>query len=92
MATIFDDRMRDVIAWKLCTIMKADDVADTLTLALTASGCNQTHVIHKPAVLSDNGSSCIASDLADRLRDRGTDHVRGVPLHPRTQGSFEHSH
>ena len=28
--------------------MKAEDVTDTLELALTASGCNQAHVQHKP--------------------------------------------
>jgi len=34
-----------------------EDVTDTLDLALQASGCDQVHVIHKPRLLSDNGSS-----------------------------------
>ncbi len=38
--------------WKLCTNMRAEDVTDTLDLALQASGCDQVHVIHKPRLLS----------------------------------------
>jgi len=44
--------------------MKAVDVTDTLELALEASGCNNATVIQKPRLLSDNGSSYVASDLA----------------------------
>ena len=38
LSTILDDFSRYIIAWKLCTTMKAEDVTDTLELALTASG------------------------------------------------------
>ena len=41
LSTILDDFSRYIIAWKLCTTMKAEDVTDTLELALTASGCEQ---------------------------------------------------
>jgi hypothetical protein len=40
--------------------MKAEDVTDTLELALKASGCDQAKVVHKPRLLSDNGSSHIS--------------------------------
>lgn len=43
LSTILDDFSRYVIAWKLCTTMKAEDVTDTLQLALTASGCDEAH-------------------------------------------------
>ena len=33
LSTILDDFSRYIIAWKLCTTMKADDVTDTLKLA-----------------------------------------------------------
>jgi putative transposase len=59
LSTILDDFSRYVIAWKLCTTMKAEDVTDTLEMALTASGCGQAHVRHRPRLLSDNGSSDI---------------------------------
>ena len=35
LSTILDDFSRYIIAWKLCTTMKAEDVTDTLELALT---------------------------------------------------------
>ena len=65
LSTVLDDYSRYVIAWKLCTIMKADDVTATLKLALKASGCDRANVIHKPRLLSDNGLSYISGDLAE---------------------------
>ena len=50
------------------------------------------NVVHRPRLLSDNGSSYIASDLADCLEDQGMKHVRGAPLHPQTQGKIERWH
>ena len=38
LSTILDDYSRYIISWKLCTNMKAEDVTDTLDLALQASG------------------------------------------------------
>jgi hypothetical protein len=72
LSTILDDYSRYIIAWKLCTTMRADDVTDTLELALVASGCDSAKVVHKPRLLSDNGSSYISSDLAEWLKDRGS--------------------
>jgi putative transposase len=92
LSTILDDFSRYIIAWKLCTTMKAEDVTATLELALEASGCDQAHVRHKPRLLSDNGSSYIAGDLADWLGDRKMTHVRGAPYHPQTQGKIERWH
>ena len=79
LSTILDDFSRYVIAWKLCTSMRAEDVTDTLQLALQASGCDRASVVHKPRLLSDNGSSYIATDLADWLHHNGMQHVRGAP-------------
>lgn len=72
--------------------MKTTDVTDTLDLALEASGCDQATVLHKPRLLSDNGSSYISGELADWLQDRQMDHVRGAPYHPQTQGKIERWH
>jgi transposase InsO family protein len=69
--------------------MKAEDVTDTLQLALAASGCDQARVIHKPRLLSDNGSSYVSADLTEWLDDNGMRHVRGAPHHPQTQGKIE---
>ena len=92
LSTILDDFSRYIIAWKLCTAMKAEDVTDTLELALKASGCDQAKVVHKPRLLSDNGSSYISGDLAEWLDDRSMEHVRGAPYHPQTQGKIERWH
>ena len=92
LSTILDDFSRYIVAWKLCTTMKASNVTDTLTLALEASGLDSMNVVHRPRLLSDNGSSYIAGDLADWLEKKGMDHVRGAPLHPQTQGKIERWH
>jgi putative transposase len=44
--------------------MRAEDVTATLDLALNASGLDRATAIHQPRLLSDNGSSYIAADLA----------------------------
>ena len=67
LSTILDDFSRYVIAWKLCTTMKAEDVTDTLQLALEASELDKANVVHRPRLLSDNGASYIAGDLAEWL-------------------------
>ena len=92
LSTILDDFSRYIIAWKLCTTMKAEDVTDTLDLALKASGLQQANVLHRPRLLSDNGSSYISGDLATWLKDRDIQHVRGAPYHPMTQGKIERWH
>jgi transposase InsO family protein len=92
LSTILDDYSRYIVAWKLCTTMKAGDVTDTLDLALEASGCSSATVQHKPRLLSDNGSSYISGDLAVWLDDQGMDHIRGAPNHPQTQGKIERWH
>ena len=92
LSTILDDYSRYIIAWKLCTTMKADDVTETLEWALKASGCDSANVIHKPRLLSDNGASYISGDLANWLEDQGMDHVWGAPYHPQTQGKIERWH
>ena len=92
LSTILDDYSRYIITWKLCTSMKAEDVTNTLGLALKASGCDRARVRHKPRLLSDNGASYISGDLAEWLQDKGMSHVRGAPYHPQTQGKIERWH
>jgi putative transposase len=74
------------------TAFPATSVTETLELALEASGCDQAEVIHKPRLLSDNGSSYISGDLADWLEGHAMKHVRGAPYHPQTQGKIERWH
>ena len=92
LSTVLDDFSRYIIAWKLCTTMRAQDVTDTLDLAPAASGCDQARIVHKPRLLSDNGSSYVSSDLAEWLDAQNMGHVRGAPYHPQTQGKIERWH
>jgi transposase InsO family protein len=92
LSTVLDDYSRYIIAWKLCTTMKAEDVTETLQQALQASGADQATMAHKPRLLSDNGSSYISADLADWLKDQDMRHIRGAPYHPQTQGKIERWH
>src|SRR5467141_2221421 len=92
LSTILDDFSRYIIAWKLCTTMKTEDVTDTLQLALIASGCDQARVVHKPRLLSDNGPSYISGELAEWLDEQDMAHVRGAPNHPQTHGKIERWH
>ena len=54
--------------------MKAQDVTDTLDLALAKSGLDQVNVGHRPRLLSDNGASYISGDLAEWLDDKKIEH------------------
>ena len=92
LSTILDDYSRYIIAWKLCSTMKSEDVTDTLNLALVASGCDRVTVHHRPRLLSDNGPCYIAGELAQWLQDRDMDHIHGAPNHPQTQGKIERWH
>jgi putative transposase len=73
LSTVLDDFSRYIIAWKLCTTMRAE-------------------VLHKPKLLSDNGPSYIAGELAEWIEAHDMSHVRGAPLHPQTQGKIERWH
>ena len=72
--------------------MKAEDVTDTLELALQASGLDQINVAHRPRLLSDNGPSYVSVELAAWLEKQDMPHIRGAPYHPMTQGKIERWH
>ena len=72
--------------------MKAEDVKDTLDLALATASLDQGAVAHRPRLLSDNGSSYIAEELASYLAGKGMGHVRGAAYRPQTQGKIERWH
>src|SRR5438067_2333286 len=92
LSTVLDDFSRYIVAWKLCATMKAEDVTSTLERALLASGLHQAGLTQRPRLLSDNGSSYIAGDLAKWLDERKIKHLRGAPYHPMTQGKIERWH
>ena len=65
------DFSRYVVAWRLGPTMCSSDVTATLDQALTASGLDHITAAHWPRLLSDNGSSYAADDLARWLEHKG---------------------
>src|SRR6202020_963088 len=92
LSTVLDDFSRFIVAWRLGPTMCASDVTATLDRALAASGLDRVNVAHRPRLLSDNGASYVAGDLANWLEEKGMQHVRGAPYHPQTQGKIERWH
>ncbi len=92
LSSVLDDFSSYIVAWKLCTTMKAEDVTSTLELALQASGLDQVNMAHRPRLLSDNGPSYVSVELAAWLDKQDMPHIRGAPYHPMTQGKIERWH
>jgi len=80
LSTVLDDFSRYIVAWKLCTSMRAEDVAATLEAALRARDLDQAKPSDRPRLLSANGSSYIAGDLVKWLNDRNIKHLLPSPL------------
>src|SRR3546814_5188396 len=74
------------------SIHAALPISETLDLALAAPGGDSATVLHKPRLLSDNGPSYIAGELAEYIEANKMSHVRGAPMHPQTQGKIERWH
>jgi putative transposase len=72
--------------------VKFAEFTATLKMALDAAGLDKTKVLHRPRLLSDNGSSYFSDDLAKWLERHNMAHVRGAPYHPMTQGKIERWH
>src|SRR3546814_3039407 len=71
---------------------RTDTLFPYTPLFRSASGCDSATVLHKPRLLSDNGPSYIAGELAEYIEARKMSHVRGAPMHPQTQGKIERWH
>ena len=66
--------------------MCASDVTATLDQALAASGLDRATVEHRPRLLSDNGSSYVANDLAAWLRTRALSMYAALRITRRPRG------
>lgn len=92
LSTVMDDYSRYIISWKLFSSMTANDVKQTLDMAVEKTSVSNVHVRHRPRLLSDNGSCYISGELKRYLEEHGIGHVRGAPYHPMTQGKIERYH
>jgi transposase InsO family protein len=92
LCTVMDDYSRYIIAWKLYTSMTATDVKDLLEIAVAKTGVEEVNVVHRPRLLSDNGSAFVSEELKKYLEDKGMTQTHGAPYHPQTQGKLERYH
>ena len=92
LCTILDDFSRYILAWRLSTNMAANDVEETLQLALNEVDVTRVKVKHRPRLLSDNGPAFLSQALKEYLKRYRLQHIRGAPYHPMTQGKIERYH
>jgi len=92
LSTVMDDYSRYILAWRLCQTMMAEDVKKTLDMAIETTGVEHVHVVHRPRLLSDNGSAYVSKELKRYLEVNEIRHIRTKPYHPMTQGKIERYH
>jgi putative transposase len=92
LSTVLDDHSRYILAYTLSPTMNAQDVENTLNIALKKAEIDRVKVYHKPRLLSDNGPAYHSADLAKFLKERRIRHIHGAPYHPMTQGKIERWH
>ena len=92
LSTVLDDYSRRILSWKLFTTMNAEDVQESLDMAIAETGTDQIIVKHRPRLLSDNGPCYVSGELKKYLKTQEMDHTRGAPYHPQTQGKIERYH
>jgi putative transposase len=72
--------------------MAATDVQETLEIALAKAKLDRVRVRHRARLLSDNGPCYVSGELRKFLEQKQTEHTRGAPYHPMTQGKIERYH
>ena len=92
LSTVMDDYSRYIIAWQLCKNMKAEDVKETLDMAIEKTGVEHVRVVQRPRLLSDNGACFISHELKKYLESHEIRHIRTKVYHPMTQGKIERYH
>lgn len=82
---VVDDVTRECLAAVPDTSISGRRVVRELTALIERRG--------KPGmIVSDNGLSYIAGELAEYIEANRMSHVRGAPFHPQTQGKIERWH
>ena len=61
--SVLDDHSRKILAWKLCTSMKAEDFSDVVEMACEFTGLDNVPIENRAKLVSDNGSALISKGL-----------------------------
>jgi len=72
-----------------CAVRNNRDVTETFDMTLEALGCDQTRLLHKLRLLSDNAYSYSFIEAADRLSVQQAGHVCDDPCHPQTRDKIK---
>ena len=70
LSTVLANFLRYIITWKLCTMMRAEDVTDTLDLALNPSGCDRATVFLSCTCDPRSAAKTLLSGLTLQTRAR----------------------
>lgn len=89
LSTVMDDYSRFILSWSLSPTMRTEDAEQTIKLALDFTGLSKEEA---PKLLSDNGSSYISEQFKEFLEERDLAYIRGILIHPQTQGKIERYH
>lgn len=92
LSTVLDDFSRYIIAWKLCTNMRAEGVTETLDSPWRLPAATAPRYCTSPGCSATMAPSYIAGELAEYIEARKMSHVRGAPCHSQTQGKIERWH
>ena len=92
LSTVMDDFSRYIIVWQLCRTMKAEDVKNTLDMAIAETWVEHVQVVQRPRLLSDNRDCFIFHELKKYLETHEIRHVPTKVYHPMTQGKIECYH
>jgi transposase len=90
--SVLDDVSRRILAWLLQTRMDGAAFSEVLQLALEHTGLDKLPRIHKPRLLSDNGSGLVGKDFQGYIQAVGLTHILASPYHPQTNGKIERYH
>jgi len=90
--SILDDFSRRILAWRLQSKMDGGAFSEVLQDALELTGLAQAPRIHKPRLLSDNGSGLVGKEFQNYIEAVELQHVLASPYHPQTNGKIERYH
>jgi putative transposase len=80
------------IARQLCRTMQAEDVRNSLDMAIAETGVDHVQVVQGPRLFSDNRACFISHELKKYLEVHEIPHIRTKVYHPMTQGKIERYH